>query len=78
MIQQSLALEPSITDFSITLADAYFDGKSRLMWELMRHQSYAMAGLYPRTGGCRDGADGRCADGAAQPRLDPGDRSGGR
>ncbi|MFZ1480838.1 MAG: TraB/GumN family protein [Paracoccaceae bacterium] len=44
MIEQTLALEPSITDFSITLADAYFDGKGRLMWELMRHQSYAMEG----------------------------------
>lgn len=44
MIEQSLALEPSINDFSVTLADAYFDQQSRLMWELMRHESYAMPG----------------------------------
>lgn len=44
MIDQSLALEPSISDFSVTLADAYFDQQSRLMWELMRHESYAMPG----------------------------------
>lgn len=44
MIEQTLALEPEIVDFSVTLADAYFDGENRLMWELMRHQSYAMEG----------------------------------
>jgi uncharacterized protein len=44
MIEQSLAMEPQIADFSVTLADAYFDGENRLMWELMRHQSYQMPG----------------------------------
>jgi uncharacterized protein YbaP (TraB family) len=44
MIEQSLALEPESTDFSITLADAYFDGENWLMWELMRHQSYRVPG----------------------------------
>lgn len=44
MIEQSLVLEPAIADFSTTLADAYFDGENRLMWELMRHESYAMPG----------------------------------
>ncbi len=44
MIEQSLALEPEIEDFSVTLADAYFDGDGRLMWELMRHESYRMPG----------------------------------
>lgn len=44
MIEQTLALEDSITDFSETLADAYFDGDSRLTWELMRHLSYQVPG----------------------------------
>jgi uncharacterized protein YbaP (TraB family) len=44
MIDQSLAFEPMIEDFSVTLADAYFDGESRLLWELMRHESYRMPG----------------------------------
>ena len=44
MIEQTLAMEDSITDFSETLADAYFDGDGRLMWELMRHMSYDAPG----------------------------------
>lgn len=44
MIEQSLTLEPGIADFSVTLADAYFDGEGRLLWELMRHESYRMPG----------------------------------
>lgn len=44
MIDQTLAMEDSITDFSVTLADAYFDGQSRLTWEMMREQSYRMPG----------------------------------
>jgi hypothetical protein len=47
LIEQSLALEPASTDFSITLADAYFDGENRVMWELMRHQSLEMPGYTP-------------------------------
>lgn len=45
MIEQSLAVEDQISDVSVTLADSYFAGKSREMWELMRHQSYAVPGL---------------------------------
>ena len=45
MIQQSLAMEDMIADFSVTLADTYFDGNSRLMWELTRYQSYKMPGM---------------------------------
>ena len=44
MIAQTLALEDRIADFSLTLADAYFDGENRLMWELMRQESYDMPG----------------------------------
>ncbi|AWD21715.1 TraB/GumN family protein [Fuscovulum blasticum] len=44
MIDQSLALEPVSADFSVTLADAYYDGKSQLIWELMRETSYNMPG----------------------------------
>ena len=44
MIDQTLAMEESITDFSVTLADSYFDGQSRLTWELMREQSYRVPG----------------------------------
>ena len=47
MIEQTLAMEDSITDFSETLADAYFDGDGRLMWELMRHMSYDAPGYTP-------------------------------
>ena len=45
MIQQSLTMEDVIADFSVTLADTYFDGDSRLMWELSRYQSYKTPGL---------------------------------
>jgi uncharacterized protein YbaP (TraB family) len=44
MIEQSLAMEPAIEDFSVTLADAYFDGEGRLLWELMRFEAYNMSG----------------------------------
>lgn len=44
MIEQTLALEDQATDYSVTLADTYFAGENRLMWELMRYQSYAMPG----------------------------------
>ena len=47
LIEQTLALEPASTDFSITLADAYFDGENRVLWELMRHQSLQMPGYAP-------------------------------
>ena len=44
MIEQTLMFEDSITDYSETLADMYFDGDSRLMWELMRQLSYDAPG----------------------------------
>jgi uncharacterized protein len=44
MIEQSLAMEPVIVDYSITMADAYFDGESRVIWELTRHTSYQLEG----------------------------------
>jgi len=45
MIEQSLTMEDVIADFSVTLADTYFDGDNRLMWELMRYQSYKIPGM---------------------------------
>ena len=36
MIRSALAMEPQAADLSITLADAYFDQQSRLIWEFMR------------------------------------------
>ncbi|WP_431298359.1 TraB/GumN family protein [Tabrizicola sp. BL-A-41-H6] len=47
MIQATLLLEERSADFFITLADAYFAGESRLVWELMRKVSYEQA-LVPR------------------------------
>jgi uncharacterized protein len=44
MIEATLAMEGKSEDFSITLADAYFAGESRLMWELMRKVSYEAPG----------------------------------
>ncbi len=44
MIESTLALEDQAEDFSITLADAYFAGESRLLWELMREISYDSPG----------------------------------
>ncbi|MEZ5796061.1 MAG: TraB/GumN family protein [Paracoccaceae bacterium] len=44
MVVQALSMEDRITDFSVTLADSYFAGDNRLMWELMRKESYAMPG----------------------------------
>ncbi len=44
MIEQTLMFEDSITDFSETLADMYFDGDNRMMWELMRQMAYDLPG----------------------------------
>lgn len=44
MIESTLALEDRSEDFSVTLADAYFDGESRLLWELMREIAYDSPG----------------------------------
>jgi uncharacterized protein len=39
MIRSTLASESQSEDFSVTLADAYFSGESRLIWEFMRYQA---------------------------------------
>ncbi len=44
MIEATLAMEDRSEDFSATLADSYFAGESRLMWELMRQISYQTPG----------------------------------
>lgn len=44
MIQSSLALEHQAEDQAATLADSYFAGDSRMVWELLRHVSYDMPG----------------------------------
>lgn len=45
MIEATLAMEDRSEDFSATLADSYFAGESRLMWELMRDISYQTPGV---------------------------------
>lgn len=49
MIRSSLALEPRSADYSVTLADAYFDGEARLIWALTRHLSRNAPGADPAT-----------------------------
>lgn len=44
MIQSTLAVEDQAEDYSATLADSYFAGDSRLIWEYMRDESYALPG----------------------------------
>jgi uncharacterized protein YbaP (TraB family) len=44
MIRSSLALEPYAADYAVTLADAYFAGESRLIWELTRQMTLKMPG----------------------------------
>lgn len=44
LIRSTLALEDRTEDFATTLADAYFSGESRLIWELMREESYRLPG----------------------------------
>jgi uncharacterized protein YbaP (TraB family) len=44
MIRSSLALEPYAADYAVTLADAYFAGESRLIWELTRLMTLQMPG----------------------------------
>jgi uncharacterized protein YbaP (TraB family) len=44
MIQSTLAVEPQAEDYSATLADSYFAGESRIIWEYMREVSYDMPG----------------------------------
>lgn len=47
MIRSSLALEPISADYSVTLADAYFQGESRVIWELTRALSLRLPGQDP-------------------------------
>ena len=47
MIRSSLAMEPRAADYSVTLADAYFDGESRVIWELTRALSHDLPGQTP-------------------------------
>ncbi|MGP3695871.1 TraB/GumN family protein [Rhodobacter sp. NSM] len=44
MIRTALPLEDRVEDLSVTLADRYFSGESRLVWEYMRLQSHDMPG----------------------------------
>lgn len=47
MIRSSLALEPISADYSVTLADAYFEQESRVIWELTRALSLRVPGQDP-------------------------------
>ena len=47
MIQSTLALEDRADDYFITLADSYFAGESRLIWEYMREVSLGLPGYTP-------------------------------
>lgn len=47
MIRSSLALEDRADDYAITLADSYFSGTSRLIWELMYAEALALPGQTP-------------------------------
>lgn len=47
MIRMTLPLESQGPDYSVTLADAYFAGDSRLIWEFMRLQSHELPGFTP-------------------------------
>jgi uncharacterized protein len=44
MIMTSLAMEDRAEDFSVTMADLYFDGESRFIWELMRSEALKLPG----------------------------------
>jgi uncharacterized protein len=47
MLQSSLAVEDRAEDYSATLADSYFAGSSRMIWEYMRSETYALPGMTP-------------------------------
>jgi hypothetical protein len=47
MIEASLATEDQAEDFAVTLAEAYFAGESRLIWELMRVVALDAPGAVP-------------------------------
>ncbi len=44
MIETTLAVEDRAEDYSATLADSYFAGTSRMIWEYMREESYTLPG----------------------------------
>lgn len=47
MIRASLAYEAQVEDYSVTLADAYFAGEGRLVWEFSRLMALKMDGYAP-------------------------------
>ena len=47
MIRASLAYEAQVEDYSVTLADAYFAGEGRLVWEFSRMMALKMQGYTP-------------------------------
>lgn len=47
MIRNSLAMEDRAEDFATTLADAYFAGQGRLIWEFMRLETLQMPASSP-------------------------------
>jgi uncharacterized protein len=47
MIRTTLAMDDRSLDFSTTLANAYFAGESRMIWELMRRESLSLPGYTP-------------------------------
>ncbi|MFN7222895.1 MAG: TraB/GumN family protein [Paracoccaceae bacterium] len=47
MLRASLAVEDQAEDYIATVADSYFAGESRLIWELMRDMSLNLPGYTP-------------------------------
>lgn len=47
MIDSTLAVEDRAEDYSVTLADSYFDGTSRMIWEYMRDETRLLPGYLP-------------------------------
>ena len=47
MVTSALAMEAQGEDMAVTLADAYFAGESRLIWEFLRHETLALPGSSP-------------------------------
>lgn len=44
MIRMTLPMEPQSADYAVTLADSYFTGNARQMWEFMRLQAQTLPG----------------------------------
>lgn len=47
MLDATLAMEPAAEDYSVTLADSYFAGQNRLIWEFTRQATLALPGQDP-------------------------------